>query len=181
MSGRARWGLVARLVVPLACGSAGHAAIVTETYTSRDAFATRLGGAVQTVGFDDVATDDVDPAAFASDRYAAFGLLVEGQRCTPAVNGFPADYPVSRRRTHTRWAHRGCVRRWERERVMFVSIPPGPVTGFGAVPIDPEFVSSLPCSTTRAACSQRRRSRRGRRARVPRHRHGRLRRGSRRR
>src|SRR5262245_52271798 len=73
------------------------AAIVTETYTDRNAFASRLGGAIQTITFDDVDTGAVDPMPFAPDRYAPFGLIVTGDAGQYASRGFgfPSEYPVN--------------------------------------------------------------------------------------
>ena len=141
----ARWAAVV-----LAAGVATvHAAIVTETYTSRAEFASRLGGAIRTITFDDVDTSGVDPAAFAADRYAPFGLIVTGDTGQYASRdfGFPEDYAASSSpNMYAPGPIEDATGGGRATEVTFVDgDAPALVAGFGLVFVDPDLphVSSL--------------------------------------
>jgi hypothetical protein len=134
----------------LAAGAAAaHAAIVTETYTSRAEFASRLGGAVQTITFDDVDTSSEDPVAFDADRYAPFGLFITGDAAQYASRGFgfPEDYPPgSAPNMYAPGAIEDVIGGGNATEVTFVDgEAPALVAGFGCVFVDPDLpqVSSL--------------------------------------
>ena len=145
-----RPGLVLAALCVTVCSAAGaSAAIVTETYTSRAELASRLGGAVRTITFDDVDTGGVDPAAFATDRYAPFGLIITGDAGQYASRdfGFPEDYtPNSSPNMYAPGAIEDVTGGGNATEVTFVAgDAPALVAGFGAVFVDPDLpgVSSL--------------------------------------
>src|SRR5262245_28869370 len=145
-----RPGLRLAVLCMTVCSAAGAgAAIVTETYTSRAEFASRLGGAVRTITFDDVDTSAVDPAAFASDRYSPFGLIITGDAGQYASRdfGFPEDYaPGSLPNMYAPGAIEDTTGGGNASEVTFVAgDAPALVAGFGAVFVDPDLpgVSSL--------------------------------------
>jgi hypothetical protein len=132
------------------CSVAGaRAAIVTETYTSRAEFASRLGGAVRTITFDDVDTGAVDPVEFDAERYAPFGLIITGDAGQYASRdfGFPEDYtPNSSPNMYAPGAIEDLTGGGNATVVTFVAgDAPALVAGFGAVFVDPDLpgVSSL--------------------------------------
>src|SRR5436190_24144031 len=146
----ARWtAVILATGVAMARASIAGAAIVTETYTSRAEFASRLGGAIRTITFDDVDTSGVDPAAFAVDRYAPFGLIVTGDAGQYASRdfGFPEDYtPSSSPSMYAPGAIEDVTGGGNATEVTFVDgDAPALVAGFGLVFVDPDLphVSSL--------------------------------------
>ena len=71
-----------------------RAEILVETFTSRSAFEARLGN-VAVVDFDDVSTSGDAPVAIANDRYAAQGVVINGQsgQYVSRTFGDPTNYP----------------------------------------------------------------------------------------
>jgi hypothetical protein len=133
--------LLALAVTP---GRAAPAAVVTETYTNRAAFESRLGGAVDAVTFDDIDTRAVDPVAFAADRYAdTHGIVVTGERGQFASRafGFPDDYPTSS--APNQYApgpvNLGLGGGNQTDVTFVVASQPAAVAGFGAVFSDPDL------------------------------------------
>jgi hypothetical protein len=134
---------IAALCMTLCSVAGAGAAIVTETYTSRAEFASRLGGAVRTITFDDVDTSGVDPAAFATDRYAPFGLIITGDAGQYASRdfGFPEDYsPSSSPNMYAPGPIEDVTGGGHATEVTFVDgDAPALVAGFGAVFVDPDL------------------------------------------
>lgn len=87
--------LTAGLLLGSGLVTAARAEITVETYTSRSAFEARLGNAVSVVDFDDVATSGDAPVSFASDRYVALGVLINGEsgQYVSRTFGDPTNYP----------------------------------------------------------------------------------------
>ena len=91
---RSLLGVGVVMAVVVGGGALSYAEIQVETFTSRSAFVARLGN-VTVIDFDDVGTSGDAAVPIPSDRYAAQGVIINGQggQFVSRTFGDPANFP----------------------------------------------------------------------------------------